>query len=255
MEFRGAKNTSKQCRLRVDYVYSDLSFEDCLPDALPDCLDLLGKDFQGSCHHFQQIMSASKAKGLCMSASKVVDVWRSILMSFYATLALLKTLGKEYLMIDPWRTELQWTRQLIVCWKAIQIWKWTLTALWKLWKWWKWPVITVTEWWYWYDFGHFYQEIWCWSWTPFNFSVQGFGSPAPFSCNSPVTFRPVATRCLAASWRNNVSWISLLTDFHLCQVWWTNLSTSTSSCAFFFHLSLEAICLRLLAASETAALT
>ena len=66
---------------------------------------------------------------------------------------------------------LQWTRQLIVCWKAIQIWKWTLTALWKLWKWWKWPVITVTEWWYWYDFGHFYQEIWCWSWTPFNFSV------------------------------------------------------------------------------------
>lgn len=38
--------TTQNSGIRVDYVYSDLSFEDCLPDALPDCLDLLGKDFQ-----------------------------------------------------------------------------------------------------------------------------------------------------------------------------------------------------------------
>ena len=45
-----------------------------------------------------------KSARICKSASKVFDVWRSILMSFYATLALLKTLGKGYLMIDPWGT-------------------------------------------------------------------------------------------------------------------------------------------------------
>lgn len=66
--------------IRVDYVYSDLSFEDCLPDALPDCLDLLGKDFQGWCPANHVCFKSERRMHVCFKSCRCLKEHFDVLL-------------------------------------------------------------------------------------------------------------------------------------------------------------------------------